>query len=605
MALALLFGTAAPAGAQVVINEVDSQNGVDETLDFVELYNPGPGAADISGYIIQDSTSGDDEFTVPPGTTMPSGTFFTAYVNAPGPDDFGLGSEDAARLLESDGVTVVDEFAWTEHAAATYGLCPDGVGDLVWNEIATPNGVNDCPEPAFEWPGAATVAFADGADVFGENLSGLTYQPSGTAAKGVLWATRNGPPPPDGGPKLYRLVHNGTTWVPDTANGWSNGKSLLFENGSGVPDAEGVTLAAGDATGIYVSIERDDTQGGVDDISRPAVLRFDVTTAASTLSATEEWDITDLPGLDSNAGLEAVTWIPDDVLVAKGFENLAGDPYDPAAYPDHGAGLFFVGVEQGGSIIAYALNQTNGTFTRVALIASGFPAVMGLEFEPETGLLWAMCDNGCDGRHATLDVAGDGTFQVKETFDRPAGMANLNNEGFAIAPRAECVSSRKPVFWADDSNTAGHALRSGTVRCTDPEVVTPIDEEDKTPIKIDTPAGSTTAPPVTAPLSQQILPRPVSDLVKPRVSSVRATRSSVRFRLSEAARVTITIEKRSGRRFRRLKRFAVASRAGTRTVSFRRRVAASKLRRGRLRITLVATDAAGNRSAPQRRLVGR
>ena len=32
-------------------------------------------------------------------------------------------------------------------------------------------------------------------------------------------------------------------------------------------------------------------------------------------------------------------------------------------------------------------------------------------------------------------------------------MANLNNEGFAIAPRAECVNGLKPVFYTDDSNT--------------------------------------------------------------------------------------------------------------------------------------------------------
>ena len=46
-------------------------------------------------------------------------------------------------------------------------------------------------------------------------------------------------------------------------------------------------------------------------------------------------------------------------------------------------------------------------------------------------------------------------------------MPNLNNEGFAIAPQSECVGGRKPVFWSDDSNTDGHALRGGTITCTD------------------------------------------------------------------------------------------------------------------------------------------
>ena len=44
-------------------------------------------------------------------------------------------------------------------------------------------------------------------------------------------------------------------------------------------------------------------------------------------------------------------------------------------------------------------------------------------------------------------------------------MANLNNEGFAIAPQAECVNGLKPTFYADDSNTGGHALRTGTIAC--------------------------------------------------------------------------------------------------------------------------------------------
>ena len=103
--------------------------------------------------------------------------------------------------------------------------------------------------------------------MFGTNLSGLAYQPSGTAARGVLWAVRNGPS------TLYRLVYDGTKWTPDTTNGWSAGKQLRYPDGTGDPDAEGVTLVDGDpANGIYVSTERNNNASGV---SRPAVLRFD------------------------------------------------------------------------------------------------------------------------------------------------------------------------------------------------------------------------------------------------------------------------------------------------------------------------------------------
>ena len=80
---------------------------------------------------------------------------------------------------------------------------------------------------------------------------------------------------------------------------------------------------------------------------------------------------------------------------------------------------------------------------------------MDLEYEPESTHLWAACDNNCGGRTATLDIAPAGPkaghFVVTNTYERPAGMPDLNNEGFAIAPQAECVGGLKPVFWSDDT----------------------------------------------------------------------------------------------------------------------------------------------------------
>ena len=104
---------------------------------------------------------------------------------------------------------------------------------------------------------------------------------------------------------------------------------------------------------------------------------------------------------------------------------------------------------------------------------------MDLEFEPETSHLWAVCDDTCNGRSATLDIAQTGAnagkFVVTNTYERPAGMANLNNEGFAITPQHECVDGQKPVFWSDDNNTDLHALRAGTLNCTvivNPQTIT-------------------------------------------------------------------------------------------------------------------------------------
>jgi hypothetical protein len=117
-------------------------------------------------------------------------------------------------------------------------------------------------------------------------------------------------------------------------------------------------------------------------------------------------------------------------------------------------------------VYAYALDHVGGGFTRIATIATGFPAVMDLQFDRDLNDLWAVCDDTCQGRSVVLRIDATGKFTVARRFERPAGMPNLNNEGFAIAPAALCSGGTKPVFWADDSETNGHAIRSGTLTCS-------------------------------------------------------------------------------------------------------------------------------------------
>src|SRR6185295_8195461 len=174
------------------------------------------------------------------------------------------------------------------------------------------------------WPGDADVQTVDGANVFGGNLSGLMYEGSGSATPGVIWAVRNGPG------SLFRLVWNGTIWTPDTSNNWSAGKLLAYPGGGGSPDSEGVTFAeTNSSSGIYVSTERDNN---ANTISRNSVLRFDPNAAGATLTATHEWNLTaDLPPVGANLGLEAIAWIPDAFLVARGFlDQSTAATYDPA-----------------------------------------------------------------------------------------------------------------------------------------------------------------------------------------------------------------------------------------------------------------------------------
>ncbi|WP_211327407.1 lamin tail domain-containing protein [Subtercola boreus] len=457
------------AASAVKINEVESSGGTPG--DWVELKNTAAAAVDVSGLVVKDS---DDThvFTIPSGTSIAANGYLALDVETA----YGLGAADSARLFGTDGTTLIDSYTWTAHASTTYGRCPDGTGAFTTTTTPTKGAANDCAPPtptgptAEAWPGASAITTADQNGVIGGNLSGLAYDPSGTSARGTLWAVKNGPS------TLYKLSYNGSAWVSDTSGtgAWSAGKALHYTDGTGDPDAEGVAFTgAGPSGGAFVSTERNNS---VSAVSRPSVLKFDATgsatSGATSLNATMEWNLTaDLPAVAPNSGLEAISWVSDAFLTSKGFvDEHTGAAYNPATYADHGDGLFFVGLEANGTVYAYALNQVTGGYTRVATIASGFTGVMDLEFEQETNRLWAVCDDTCNGQSAILEIASSGAnaghFAVTHVYDRPAGMPNYNNEGFALAPRAECVAGQKPAFWSDDTNDAGFALRSGSVNCT-------------------------------------------------------------------------------------------------------------------------------------------
>jgi hypothetical protein len=446
-------GAANDCSIPIKINEIESSGG--NPGDWVELFNPGLIAFDLGGFVFRDSNDGNS-YTIPALTSIAGNGYYLLEEAAFG---FGLGSADSARLFAADGTTLIDSYTWTSHAASTYGRCPNGTGAFTTTDSVTKGTANVCPGDVIvlPWPGSADVTIASGANVFGTNLSGLTQEPSGNVNPGVLWAVRNDPG------TLYRLLWNGTIWTPDTNNDWSSGKALRYPGGTGNPDAEGVTLAATVADGIYVSTERDGSGA-----SRNAILRFDVAAVGTTLNAVNDWNITAaLPVVGANAGIEAVTWVPDAFLTARGFfDTSKNHTYVPGEYPSHGTGLFIVGLEANGSLYAFALNHADNTSTLITTIFSGFSGVMGLEFDRELNYLWAVCDNNCSGRSAVLEINGLGQFVVTRTFDRPANMPNLNNEGFALAAQAECTGGQKPVYWADDDQTGGFSIRRGTLTCT-------------------------------------------------------------------------------------------------------------------------------------------
>jgi hypothetical protein len=121
-----------------------------------------------------------------------------------------------------------------------------------------------------------------------------------------------------------------------------------------------------------------------------------------------------------------------------------------------------------------------------------------------------------------------------------------------------------------------------------------------------TPPPPTQAPPATPP-TPPAAPRPdaaAPTLAQVGVASRRITARSgltVRYRLSEAATVRFTLARcptATCQRARAIGRVSVTSAAGARSVRLRLRVGGRPLRPGTYRLTLVATDAGGHRSAP-------
>jgi hypothetical protein len=307
------------------------------------------------------------------------------------------------------------------------------------------------------WPSAETVVAVDSLNQFPKNLSDLVYQPAG--AGDVLWGLLNSPS------TLYCLLWNGTTWSAMTDDDWTNGKTLLYPGGTGSPDAEGLTRAEWTSSAIYVATERDNNNSMV---SRLSVLRYDYAAAGTSLTATHEWNLTaDLPAAGANLGLEGIAWVPDSFLVAKGFfDEWANALYDPSRYPNHGTGLFFVGLENDGVIFAFALDHSGGTYQRVATIGSGHASIMSLDFDRDQGNLWAHCDDACNNEDSVLRIGASGRFELTRLYTRPPSLANSNYEGITMAPESECnAQGFKSFFWSDDSDLGGHAIFRGSIPC--------------------------------------------------------------------------------------------------------------------------------------------
>ncbi|MFD4688233.1 lamin tail domain-containing protein, partial [Streptomyces sp. NPDC058461] len=134
----------APASAQdqptVRINEIESSGG--SPGDWIELVNTGTTAVDVSKWVVKDNEN-SHTYKIAKNTSLAPGAFLALDVES----SFGLGGADSARLFKADGSTLVDSYSWTDHAATTYGRCPNGTGPFLTTTAPTKGAANPCGTP--------------------------------------------------------------------------------------------------------------------------------------------------------------------------------------------------------------------------------------------------------------------------------------------------------------------------------------------------------------------------------------------------------------------------------------------------------------------------
>ena len=183
------------SNAQIVINEINYKDALDfETKDWIELYNNGGSAVDISNWVFKDN---DDlhEFVIPNGTVMQSDSYlvlvqsltdfqvlYPAVSPVIGSFEFGLsGGGELIRLFDNnenlvDSVEYDDEDPWPTE--------PDGNGPTL--ELISPNLDNNLasswaasipPDGVHGTPGEINSTFILGVEDFNTRIVSLYPNP--------------------------------------------------------------------------------------------------------------------------------------------------------------------------------------------------------------------------------------------------------------------------------------------------------------------------------------------------------------------------------------------------------------------------------------------
>jgi hypothetical protein len=117
-------------GSVLKLNEIMSKD-VNDNPDWIEIYNGGTEAMDISGYWLNDKPNADGGFQIPNGTIIEAGGFYVVDANESG-ESISSGGEDVS-LSEPDG-TVIDHTVtpdMSNDVGLTWAREIDGIGEWI------------------------------------------------------------------------------------------------------------------------------------------------------------------------------------------------------------------------------------------------------------------------------------------------------------------------------------------------------------------------------------------------------------------------------------------------------------------------------------------
>jgi len=129
---------------QILINEVESN---DDETDWVEIYNGGTTAVDLSGWYLYDDDPVGHAADITPvvdGTVLNPGQFYVFDQNTH--FTFGLGKADKVTIFNKDGVSIA-EYSWKAHANGVYARIPDGTGEFMDFPTSTKGKANIITNP--------------------------------------------------------------------------------------------------------------------------------------------------------------------------------------------------------------------------------------------------------------------------------------------------------------------------------------------------------------------------------------------------------------------------------------------------------------------------